>query len=133
MSYVHTFSCIHTFKFLYLLYCILLVLFCLSLSLPLSLFLTLVASWHLNINPFRPGTLFILGHLLLLLLLIPLHLTSGFMMRRPNQTSWRTFHDKAFIRNTKSFCQTSLTLTYPLSSTVGVESHFVVSRSRGLL
>ena len=34
---------------------------CLSLSLPLSLFLTLVVSWHLNVNPFHPGTLFILG------------------------------------------------------------------------
>ena len=98
----------------------------------LSLFLTLVASWHLNVNPFRPGTLFILGHLLLLLLLIPLHLTSGFMIRRPNQTSWRTFHNKAFIRNTKSFCQTFLTLTYPLSSTVGVGSHCVASQSRAL-
>ena len=98
----------------------------------LSLFLTLVASWHLNVNPFRPGTFFILGYLLLLLLLIPLHLTSGFMMRRPNQTSWRTFHDKAFIRNNKSFCQTFLTLTYPLSSTVGVGSHFVASQSRAL-
>ena len=80
---------------------------CLSLSLPLSLFLTLVVSWHLNVNPFRPETLFVSRHLLLLLLL--LHLTllplmSGSMMRRPNQTSWRTFHDTAFIRNAKSFC-----------------------------
>ena len=105
---------------------------CLSLSPSLSLFLTLVASWHLNVNPFRPETLFILRHLLLLLLLTPLPLTYSSVMRRPNWTSWKTFHDMAFIRNTKSFCQISLTLTYPLSSTVGVGSHFVVSRSCAL-
>ena len=55
------------------------------------------------------------------------------VMRRPNQTSWRTFHDATFIRNAKSFCQTSLTLIYPLSSTEGVRSHFIASQSRALL
>ena len=54
------------------------------------------------------------------------------MMRRPNWTSWRTFHDATFIWNSKSFCQISLTLTYPLSSTVRVGRHFVASRSRAL-
>ena len=103
---------------------------CLSLSLPLSLFLTLVASWHLNVNPFCPGTLFVLGHLLLLLHLTPLHLMSNSMIKRPNQTSRRTFHNVAFIRNAKSFCQIFLTLTYPLSSIVGVGSHYVAFRSR---
>ena len=98
---------------------------CLSLSLPLSLFLTLVASWHLNVNPFYPGTLFVPGHLLLLLFLTPHPLTSGFVMKRPNWTSRRTFHGVAFIWNAKSFCQTPLTLTYPLSFTVGVGSHCV--------
>ena len=88
---------------------------CLSLSLSLSL--TLVASWHLNINPFCPGTLFVLGHLLLLLLLTPLHLTYSSVMKRPNWTSRRTFHDETFIQNAKSFCEIFLTLTYPLSST----------------
>ena len=132
MSLVHAFSCIRTFKFLYFLYCILLVLFWLSLSLSLSLFLTLVVSSHLNVNPFHPRTLFVLGHLPLLLLLTPLHLTYDSVMRRPNRTSWRTFHDTAFIRNAKSFCQTFLTLTYPLSSTIGVGSHYAVSRSYAL-
>ena len=105
---------------------------CLSLSPSLSLFLMLVASWHLNVNPFHPETLFVSRHLLLLLLLTPLPLTYSSVMRRPNWTSRRTFHDKAFIQNAKSSCQISLTLTYPLSSTVGVGSHFVVSRSHAL-
>ena len=102
------------------------------LSLPVSLFLTLVASWHLNVNPFCPGTLFVSGHLLLLLHLTPLHLTYGSMIRRPSWTSRRTFYDKAFIRNAKSFCQIFLTLTYPLSSTVRVGSHYVASLSHAL-
>ena len=101
-----------------------------SLSFSLSLLLTLVASWHLNVNPFRPGTLFVPGHLLLLLHLTPLHLMSDSMIRRPNQTSRWTFHNAAFIRNAKSFCQIFLTLTYPLSSVVGVRSHYVAFRSR---
>ena len=102
-----------------------------SLSFFLSLPLTLVASWHLSISLLRPRTLFIPRHLLLLLLLhlTPLPLTSGSMMRRPNRTSLRTFHNAAFIRNTKSFCQIFLTLTYPLSLTIGVRSQFVASWS----
>ena len=100
-----------------------------SLSFSFSLLLTLVASWHLNVNPLCPRTLFVLGHLLLLLLLTPLPLMFGSMMRRPNRTSLRTFHNAAFIRNTKSFCQIFLTLTYPLSLTIGVRSQFVASWS----
>ena len=103
-----------------------------SLSFSLSLPLMLVALWHLNINLLHLGTLFVLGHLLLLLLLTPFPLTSDSVMRRPNRTSLRTFHDAAFIRNAKSFCQIFLTLTYPLSLIVGVGSHFVASRSRAL-
>ena len=130
MSFGHAFSCIRTFLFLsfdiktawyfsdYL-----------SLSLPL----TLVASWHLNISLLRLETLFVPGHLHLILHLTPLPLMSGFVMRTPNQTSWRTFHNTAFIRNAKSFYQTFLTLTYPLLSIVRVGSHFVASRSRALL
>ena len=91
-----------------------------SLSFFLSLLFTLVASWHLSVSLLRPGTLFIPRYLLLLLHLTPLPLMFGSMMRRPNQTSLRTFHDATFIRNAKSFCQTSLTLTYPLSSRFGV-------------
>ena len=126
-----TCSCIHTILFLSFnikfVWC-----FFDCLSLPISLFLTLVASWHLNKNPFCPGTLFVPGHLLLLLLLIPLHLTYSSIMRRPNRTSQRTFHNKAFIRNAKSFCKIFLTLNYPLSSTVGIGSHYMASRSRAL-
>ena len=104
-----------------------------SLSFFLSLPLTLVASWHLSVSLFRLGTFFILGHLLLLLLLTPLPLMFGSVLRRPNRTSLRTFHDVAFIQNAKSFCQTSLTLTCPLSSTVRVGSHYVAPRSGALL
>ena len=96
-----------------------------SLSFFLSCPLTLVASWYLSVSLLRLRTLFVLGHHLLLLHLTPLPLASSFVMKRPNQTSLRTFHNATFIRNAKSFCQTSLTLTYPLSSTVGVRSHYV--------
>ena len=131
MSHVHAFSYIRTILFLSF---DIKIVWCFSdcLSLPLSLFLTLVASSHLNINSLHPGTLFVLWHHLLLLLLTPLHLTCNSVMRRLNRTSRRTFHDEAFIRNTKLFCQIFLTLTYPLSSTVGVGSHCVASRSRAL-
>ena len=55
----------------------------------------------------------------------PLPLMSDSMMRRPNRTSLRTFHNTAFIQNAKSFCQTSLRLTCPLSSIIEVWSHYV--------
>ena len=100
-----------------------------SLSFFLSFPLTLLASWHLSVSPLRLETLFIPGHLLLLLFLTPHPLTSCSMMRRPNRTSLRIFHNATIIRNAKSFCQIFLTLTYPLSSTVGVGSHYVAPRS----
>ena len=103
-----------------------------SLSFSFSLPLVLVAPWHLNVNLLHLGTLFVLRHLLLLLHLTLLPLIFDFVMRRLNQTSWRTFHNTVFIWNAKSFFQISLTLTYPLSSTIGVESHFVASQSRAL-
>ena len=103
-----------------------------SVSFFLSFPLTLVASWHPIVSPLRPETLFIPGHLLLLLFLTPHPLTSGSMMRRPNRTSLRTFHDATIIRNAKSSYQIFLTLTYPLSSTVGVGSHYVAPRSHAL-
>ena len=84
------------------------------------------ASWHQNVSLFRPRTLFVLGHPLLLILL---PLTSGSMMRRPNRASLRTFLVEAFIQNAKSFCQTSPTLTYPLLSTIRVGGHCVTSWS----
>ena len=125
MSHVHSFSCIHTFKFLYSYTNYLVAAF-----LILSLSLALVASWHLNVSLLHPKTLFVLGHLLLLLIL-PL-LLFDFMIRGPVWTSQRTFLDKAFIRNAKSSCQISLTLTYPLLSTVGVGSHCVAPRALAL-
>ena len=82
--------------------------------------------WHLNVNLLHPRTLFVSGHLFHLILH---HLMSSSTMRRPNRTYLRNFLDKAFIRNAKSFCQTSLTLTFPLSSTVGNGGHCVTSRS----
>ena len=122
--FMHTYLQVSIFFILYLLGAFLT--FFLSLSLSLSF--TLVTSWHLHVNPLCPGTLFVPRHLLLLrLFLTSLHLAYGSVIRRPNQTSRRTFHDVAFIRNVKSFCQISLTLTYPLSSTVGVRSHYVAS------
>ena len=69
----------------------------LSLSLSLSLFVYVgLLLWHPNVNLLHPGTLFVLGHPFLLTLLLSL---SGFVMRRPNQTSLRTFLDEAFILN----------------------------------
>ena len=50
-------------------------------------------------------------------------------LQRPKQTSLRTSLDEAWIRNAKSFCQISPTLTYPLSFTVEVRSHCVTSWS----
>ena len=119
------FSCIRTFNSLYFDILIVLVLFCVSFFPPLSFF-WLVASWHLNKNILHPKTLFVPRHPLLL---TPLPLMSGSMMRRPNRTSLRTSLDEAFIQNAKSFCRTSSTLTYPLSFTVGVGRHSVTSQS----
>ena len=85
------------------------------------------ASWHQNISLFLLRTLFVLGHPPFLLILLP-H-TSGFCMKRPKRTSLITSLDETFIRNAKSFCQTSMTLTFPLSSIVGNGSHYVTSWS----
>ena len=84
------------------------------------------ASWHQNVNLLRPRTLYVLGHLLLL---IPPRLLFGSMMSKHERTSQRTSLDEVFIQNAKSFFRTSPTLTYPLSFTVGVASHYVTSRS----
>ena len=126
MSHVHAFPCIRSFLSIYsLIYfelfwdfsdCLL----SLSLSLSLSLFLPFsvyvgLLLWHLNVNLLHAGILFVSGHPFLLTLLLSLF---GFVMRSPNQTSFRTFLDEAFILYTKSSCQTSLTPIFPLSSTV---------------
>ena len=96
---------------------------CLSLSLS---FWRLFALQHLNANLLRPRTLYVLRHLLPLTLHLLLY---GSVMMEPEGTSWRTFVDEAFIWNATLFYQTFLTLTYPLSFTVGVGSHFVTFRS----
>ena len=115
----------YVLSFSYILICSMLLLsLCLSFSLSLSHVSLLL--WHLNANLLCPKTLYVLGYLLPL---TPHLLLFGFMMRMPERTSQRTFVNEAFIRNATSFYQTFLTLTYPLSFTVGVKSHFVTSRS----
>ena len=101
-------------------------LFWLSLFLSLSFHLRYSCLWHLSVSQLRPRTLCILGHCLLLILLL---LIFGSVMRVPKKTSRRTFLDELFIRNAKSFWQTSPTLTSPLSFTVGDGSHCVTSQS----
>jgi len=98
MSHAHAFF-MHTYLFFYLINSNLC--WCFSAYLSLSFF-WLVALWHLNISLLRLGTLFVLGHLLLIL---P-PLTFGSVMRRPVRTSRRTFQDAAFIRNAKSSYRT---------------------------
>ena len=119
---MHTYFIFNTFHIILLLGSFLIVSFSLSLS---SVYVS-VLLWHPNANLLRPGTLFVLGHPLLLIL--HLFLFSS-IMRRPKQTSLRTSLDEAFIRNAKSFCQTSPTLSFPLSFTVGDGSQCVTSRS----
>ena len=102
---------------------------CFSACFFLSLFLSLVALWHLNGNLLHLRTLFVQGLLLLLPPLIILHLTSCSMMIKPVRTFQITSHDVSFFRNAKSFYRTSPILTFPLSSTIGVRSHCVASRS----
>ena len=109
-----------------LIYWLCFVLFCVFLSPFLSLLFTLVASWQLNISLLRLGTLFVSVHPLLLMLFPHMF---GFVMIKPDRTFRRISLDEVFIRNAKSFCRTSLTLTYPLSFTVRVGSHCVMSRS----
>ena len=94
-----------------------------------SLSLSLVTLWHLNKNPLRPKTFFILGHLLLLPPLILLLLMFDSVMIKPIRTFRRTSRDEAFIQKSKSFYQIFSILTFPLSSIVGVGSHCVASRS----
>ena len=110
VSYILIYYCVSTF-------------FILSLSLHSCVSMLL---WHLNANLLYPRTFCILGHLLPL---TPHLLLFGFVMRMPERTSRRTFVNEAFIRNATSFYQTFPILTYPLSFTVGVGSHFVTSRS----
>ena len=123
MSHVHAFFMHMYHSFLSLWYCCWLVLFCVSLSLS---FYRILCAWHPSTSLLRPETLFVSGHLLLLILLL---LMSGSMMIKPIRTFQRTFLDVAFIRNAKSSFWISPILTYPLSLIVGVRNFFVISRS----
>ena len=121
-----TYSCIRIFISLYSYILMCLVLFCVSLFLPLSLF-QLVASCHLNENPLYPRTLFVLEHPLLLL---TLHLLMyGSVMIKLERTFRRNFVNEAFIQNAKSSYWIFPILTYLLSFTVGVGGHYVISQS----
>ena len=109
------FSYMRTLSFLPILFWI--VMLCLSVSLSLSLSLSLSridCAWHPSAKPLRLETLFVPGHLLLIL---PL-LTFGFVMGRPIRTSWRTSPNMVFIQNATWFYQTFPILLYPLSFTV---------------
>ena len=121
------FSCIRIFNSLYSY--IFDVVWCFSasfsLSLSLSLLLALVCSMAPKHKSTLPRTLFVLGHPLLLLTLF--FLTSGSMMIKLGRTFQRTFLDEAFIRNAKSFYWIFPILIFPLSSTVEVEGHCVIS------
>ena len=94
ISHVHAFF-MYTYHFFSIFwYSIVMVLFCLSPS--LSLFPSqIVYAWHPNTNSLRLGTLFVPGHLPLILLLF----TFGSMMRRPVRTSRRTSLNVAFTQN----------------------------------
>jgi len=117
------FSCICTSLF-YLFYIDLVgTLLILSLSLSLS---RLVYTRHLSVSLLHPRTFFVPGQYLLLILLL---LLSGSVMIKPIRTFRRTFHDTEFIWNAKSSFRIFPILTFPLSSTVGVGSLFVTSRS----
>ena len=98
---------------------------CLSFS-PPSFCLRYSCLWHLSVSLLHPRTLCVLGHHLLLILLLFIFRS---MMRMPERTSRRTFLDEVFIRNAESFWRTSPTLIFPLSFTIGDESHCVTSRS----
>ena len=116
----------HTYQFSSFLLILIYVGTFLFLSLSLSLSLSrLVALWHLNVSLLCPRPLFILRHLLLIL--PPLMFNST--MKRPVRTFRRTFHDAAFIQNTKLSYRIFLILTFLLSSTIGVGSHFAASWS----
>ena len=116
-----TCSCIHSIFFPYLIDIDLCWYFsvCHSLSLFLSVSCSMAPkrkstpSW----NPLCSGASFLLPPL------IPLHLTSSFVMIKSVRTFRRTSHDEAFIWNAKLFYWIFPILTFPLSPIVGVGSH----------
>ena len=128
MLHVYAFF-MHTYQFCFYHFDIKLFGAFLFVSFSHFLFPLLVALWHLNRNLLRPENFFVLEHFLLLPLLILLSFMFGSMMRRPIRTSKRTSHDEAFIRNAKLFYRIFPILTFPLSSTIGIGSHCMTSRS----
>ena len=108
------FSCTHilSFPFFSLLW------WCFSVCLPLSLSLSLSwidSAWHPSAIPLPLRTLFILGHLLLILLLFMF----SSLMKRPKRTSRRTSPHVVFIQSATWFYWTFMILLYPLSFTIG--------------
>ena len=91
--------------------------------LSLSLFLSIGTIW--SMAPKRSKSLFIPGHLLLIL---P-PLTFDSVMRRLVWTYQRAFLDEALIWNAKLFGRIFLTLTFLLSSIVAVRSPYMASQS----
>ena len=87
------------------------------LSLSLFLSLLLVALWHLNGNLLHPGTLFVSGHLLLIL---PPHML-GFVSEK--------FSQRGIDSERQVILSDFFNIDLPLSSIVGVGSHFVASQS----
>ena len=122
---MHSHACVLSFQYTCYIWTVL-GLFWLTLSPSLSSVYVSLCLWHLNASLLRPRTLFVLGHPLRLILLLPLF---GSMMRMPKSLFQRNFLDKAFIPNAKSSWRTSSTLTYPMSFTVKVGSHCVTSQS----
>ena len=119
MSHVHAY--VQFFSFFLILFFIstfLLVFLSLSLS-----FFWIVCAWHLSANVLHLGTLFVLGHLLLLIL-HPVML--GFVMIKLVKTFQRTFLNVAFIQNAKLSFRISPILIYPLSLTVRVRNPFMI-------
>ena len=109
-------------SFIFNLIFILLVLFCVFLSLPPSFVSCSMAPKQKS----TPSQYHLRSWASLLLTLL---LAYGSMMIKPERNFRRTFLNEAFIRNTKSFYRTFPILTFPLSSIVRVEGHCVTSRS----
>ena len=83
---------------------------CFFVWIPLS---QIVCAWHPSVKLLRPRTLFVPGHLLLIL--IPF--MSSSVMRSPIRTSQRTSPNVVFIQNATWFYQIFPILIYQLSFT----------------
>ena len=127
MSHVHAFPCIRSFFSIYFdIFELLGTSLIVFPSLPLFLFMLIVSMTPkckstLAQNPLHSGASLSSDS-------APLSFFGSVMMP-PTRHSRRTFLDEVFIWNAKSFWRISSTLTFPLSFTVGNESHYVTSRS----